>query len=98
MAECKNCISENVCKYKDEKVSLGTTVKETVHNCKDFKDKSNFAEVKHGYWIKQDYSRFKPIYRCSVCNRILMGYADPNKVPYCHCGAKMGGKEGGEEV
>ena len=45
MAECKNCIGENVCKYKDETVSLGTTVKETIHDCKDFKDKADFVEV-----------------------------------------------------
>ena len=34
----------------------------------------------------------KPIYRCSVCNERLIGYSDPNKVLYCHCGAKMDDK------
>lgn len=45
MAECKDCLHEKVCKFADEKVSIATTVKETVHDCKDFKNKADFVEV-----------------------------------------------------
>lgn len=55
---------------------------------------ADVAEVKHGQWIAQYNGSLKPIYRCSVCNERLIGYSDPSKVRYCHCGAKMdGGKE-----
>lgn len=56
---CKDCVHYDVCKYKDEKVSLGITVKETMHNCKDFKNKADFVEVvrcgecKHKGWIQE---------------------------------------------
>ena len=50
---------------------------------------ADVEEVKHGKWIAHYNGSFKPIYRCSVCNERLIGYSDPNKVPYCHCGAKM---------
>ena len=43
--KCKDCIHENICKFADEKVSIGTKVKETLHNCKDFKDKDKFIEI-----------------------------------------------------
>ena len=49
------------------------------------------VKVKHGEWIAHYNGSFKPIYRCSVCNERLIGYSDPNKVPYCHCGADMRG-------
>ena len=54
-------------------------------------DTVELAEVKHGEWIAHYNGSQKPIYRCSVCNERLIGYSDPNKVPYCHCGAKMDG-------
>ena len=59
MAECKNCLHEKVCKFADEKVSIATTVKETIHDCKDFQNKADFVEVvrcgkcKHKGWIQE---------------------------------------------
>ena len=61
---------------------------------------ADVVEVKHGHWIAHYNGSFKAIYRCSVCNERLIGYADPSKVPYCHCGAKMDGtpkERGGEK-
>ena len=43
---CKDCIHHEVCKYKDEKVSLGTKTCELVaDDFKCFKDKSRIVEL-----------------------------------------------------
>ena len=43
---CKDCIHYEVCKYKDEKVSLGTKTCELVADgFKCFKDKSRIVEL-----------------------------------------------------
>lgn len=43
---CKDCIHHEVCKYKDEKVSLGTKVCELVADgFKCFKDKTRIVEL-----------------------------------------------------
>lgn len=43
---CKDCIRYEVCKYKDEKVSLGTKACELVaDDFKCFKDKSRIVEL-----------------------------------------------------
>ena len=46
MVECKNCISENVCKYKDKYINKGIAVKDIIHDCKDFKNKTDYMERK----------------------------------------------------
>lgn len=46
MAECKTCVHEKVCKYKDEKISIGITVGEITHECKDYKTTSDAGVVK----------------------------------------------------
>ena len=83
MATCKNCIGNDYCFVKP----LHPRMMEK--SCKNFKNKADYVEVKHGEWIAHYNGSFKPIYRCSVCNERLVGYSEPNKVPYCHCGAKM---------
>ena len=51
---CETCIHNRICKYADEKVSLGTTVREIMHRCVDYKNKADFVNVvrckdcKHG--------------------------------------------------
>lgn len=37
MAECKKCYHKKVCKYADEKVSIGIVVRETIHECINYK-------------------------------------------------------------
>lgn len=86
---CKNCIHFNVCpKAKNpENYSLQT--------CKDFKDKENYEEVKHGYWI-EDYNYGWWQYTCSLCgadyhNTSPVG--EDKQCGYCFdCGAKMDGE------
>lgn len=59
-------------------------------------------KVKHGEWLP-DIETFvddseresEPIQTGWVCS--LCGRQEFKKEPYCHCGAKMDGKEGAEE-
>lgn len=46
---------------------------------------ADVAEVKHGEWISNE---FGGVYICSECGR----KETTNTEPYCHCGAKMDGK------
>ena len=73
MAECKNCISENVCKYKDETVSLGIAIKETMHDCKDFKNKADFRKV-----TRCESCKYK-----ETCEQYL--YIDSNRTELVYC-------------
>ena len=59
--------------------------------CNSFKNKADFAEVKHGEWyLHPDGSG-----TCSNCNRIQKSVWDFDNIQnYCpNCGAKMDGKE-----
>lgn len=59
------------------------------------------AQVVHGRWVPEHHrDKVSPTefheytwYYCSRCGRRLIGYTDPTEAPYCHCGAKMDGKE-----
>ena len=59
------------------------------------------VEVKHGKWLP-DYETFvdeweresEPIQTGWVCS--LCGRQEFNREPYCHCGAKMDGKDGAD--
>lgn len=61
---------------------------------------ADVQEVRHGKWLPNmewfddDYGiepheeRYQTSWKCSLCGRIEL-----IKEPYCHCGAKMDGKE-----
>lgn len=55
---------------------------------------ADVVEVRHGEWEQNSYH--KSIYYCSECGRhIEDGSENPYEhFPYCHCGAKMDGKDG----
>ena len=97
MATCKDCLHFDVCKYRDEKVSIGTKVEELVSDdftC--FKNKADFAEVKHGEWIASDKHFSYYQYKCGKCGRDDYTQTDRNGqcklMRYCpNCGAKMDG-------
>lgn len=91
MATCKDCVHCDVCD-----MPIITDGRKNASNCKKFKNKADFVEVKHGY-NAGEFNMFK----CSVC-----GYGvddiceeDDTNYPvwsfnYCpRCGAKMDGKE-----
>ena len=52
---------------------------------------ADVAPVVHGRWISYldgDHIMPNRYYRCSRCGRV-----ESRRQPYCHCGAKMDGKE-----
>lgn len=58
---------------------------------------ADVAPVVHGLWLPEHHkdkvsqTEYHSYiwYHCSECGRRLIGYRDPRKAPYCHCGAKM---------
>lgn len=70
--------------------------------CFESKEKfpaADVTKVVRGEWIEEEFESYIPvevditgnlvvhkhtIYRCSICGR-----TEPQKEPYCHCGAKM---------
>ena len=95
MASCKECVHYEICKcWSDDlyRQELSCAFDET-KICKDFKNKSDFQEVKHGEWKKYD----EDIFECSECGYLwyLTNIStDPkdNDAFYCPlCGAKMDG-------
>ena len=63
--------------------------------CPNFKNKTNYVEVKHSKWEKDaNFSKIVNKYKCSLCGveDIVLHHN------YCpNCGAKMDLKEGTEE-
>lgn len=95
---CNDCIHACVCKYKDEKVSLGTTVGEILHDCKnfksnkDFKSHKDFAEVVRCndckfFYVNNDF----PGGRCELTNRYYGG------LMYCAHGERKEDDDNGSE-
>ena len=87
MATCYDCIHQYCCKY-----DRFFGVYEVENKCAYFKNKANYAEVKHSRW--ENISGFDV---CNICGT-SPAYCEPkpnNKKgypPYCHnCGAKMDG-------
>ena len=87
MATCKDCIGNDYCFVKP----LHPRMMEK--SCKTFKNKADYAEVKHSRW--ENISGFDV---CNICGT-SPAYCEPkpnNKKgypPYCHnCGAKMDGE------
>ena len=83
MNTCYDCIHCEAC--SDAGDSGYSCLKEDVSKCKNFKNKADFVEVKHGKWIYN-----VKYYSCSVCAgkrfNLLLG-TDAEYCPYC--GAKM---------
>ena len=97
--ECKDCIHEELCmdRLSKQGYSMYTNRSLIIEGCEYFKNKAEYAEVKHGEWIpivKQD-DYLEPPYcdtiKCSECGQ----EADVSfhEAPYCfRCGAKMDGR------
>jgi rubrerythrin len=63
-------------------------------DCKQFKNKSDYAEVKHGEWIKkvvEKHGIYRPTFICSKCGKRRFVLADYNYCP--NCGARMDGEK-----
>ena len=77
---CKDCIHFDVCEKSKHIENY------RIQGCKDFKDKADFVEVKHGKWVKENNKR-----TCSECGYYYFGNStDTNYCP--NCGAKMDGR------
>ena len=83
---CQYCLHLPVCKLAEENISLGTKVKDVVH------DRVNFTEEKHGQW-EPAIDKHPELYGwvplsdvvCSVCD-----LSNGKETTYCpNCGAKM---------
>jgi len=96
MATCRECLHVEACKELIISTFHIVTEKDVervidVDNCcRAFKDKSQYAEVKHGEWDTTD----TPLGRCCICS--VCGSCPTMEYNYCpYCGAKMdGGKDG----
>lgn len=66
------------------------------NECGGFKNKADFAEVKHGEWLVDDFKKQnKKFLTCSECRAVIdcnVNYIDENEFDFCpYCGAKMDG-------
>ena len=57
---------------------------------------ADVVPVRHGRWLP--IVSYNNTYKCSECGRLLVDITDglnmvAKHYPYCHCGAKMDGKE-----
>lgn len=70
----------------------GTGYQSRAMDAVHFVPAADVVEVRHGEWIvtKTEFgwnsAEYPTEYTCSVCGR-----TEPQKEPYCHCGAKMDG-------
>ena len=91
MATCKDCVHCNICeKLRPIEWCLDKT-------CSQFKNKADVVEVKHGYWIENNYRHFdgfetvvypNEALKCSECNHNFKKELLWRK-NYCpECGAK----------
>ncbi len=84
---CRDCIHCEVCDF----ISITNDIT-IAKSCDYFKNKADYAEVKHGKWIvtKTEFGwnccEYPTEYKCSVCGR-----TEKREELYCHCGAKMDG-------
>ena len=87
---CKDCDRQIVCRYYTQWANVEQI---ETDRCQYFKNKADFVEVRHGYWIDDSIPMHTSSYfKCSVCE----GH-DDQEYDYCHhCGAKMDGKEGAD--
>ena len=78
----------------DETTQTGVDTINTIDKITDFIESLPVADVqpvKHGKWIViDDVEQF--VAKCSVCGRTEDSRCI-NDMPYCHCGAKMDGKQ-----
>ncbi|MBE5943266.1 MAG: hypothetical protein E7264_12170 [Lachnospiraceae bacterium] len=91
---CKDCLYFRRCVVLGVELDIKHN-KEADKNCRHFKNKADYAEVKHGYWeeIKCGDGIFDYCFKCSNCGKTTPPKAFPVAPDYCpNCPAKMDGK------
>lgn len=99
MATCKDCLHVDVCCEKYLHITNGTDFiyrckyNHIEQECKHFKDRSRFVELKHAEWEEHEDMYGDPVYCCSNCREeYFLEEWTPfeNCYFYCpNCGAKM---------
>lgn len=75
---CRNLIEAMNPDYKGKNITIRSV-------CKVFKNKADYAEVKHGEWKKEKLDMCEPYYLCSICGKL-----HDQEYLYCNeCGAIM---------
>lgn len=85
---CKDCLHYEVCIRRQNSISLDPM--KSGFKCPEFKNKADFAEVKHGYWIRHidDIFPANSTLECSMCHEEECIFLCGDN--YCpNCGAKM---------
>lgn len=81
MATCKKCLSELPCSS-----NLQNMYHNKAERCPFFKNKADYAEVKHGKWDINVGMNFNKERICPKCKKRI----ESNYWEFCsHCGAKM---------
>lgn len=88
MATCDKCLCNSVCYIADQKVSIGTKVRETIHGCKHFKPKSRYIEA-----FCEECNQFRPYYDIQTGVKRCSGFCKLHKTDvssngYCDKGRK----------
>lgn len=91
MATCKDCLHFDVC--EEWVLKVGNNPYINANDCEHFKNKADYAEVKHGEWITLEAEI--GLYSCSLCEHKILR-AECNYCP--KCGAKMDGGVTDEQV
>ena len=91
---CKDCIHENVCSnlYPQGLLPCKSDKYPADKFCLEFKNKADFVEVKHGYWIEYPSEAHM---KCSICGMEYHKSRMPRITAYCpnpNCGARMDGE------
>lgn len=87
MATCKDCLHVDVCNSRCPDPNNERLI------CDNFKDRSQFVELKHAEWDEHEDMYGDPVYCCSNCReKYFLEEWTPieNRYFYCpNCGAKM---------
>lgn len=104
MTTCNDCIYRPKCisfivhGMGDDEIK-GGLLTDIDKRCKDFKNKADVQEVKHGAWNVLQRRMNSDIVQCSVCREefyYAKGHLQIGRMPYCpQCGAKMDGENYG---
>lgn len=83
---CRKCIHYEVCVTHERLYGIIADL------CGLFKNKADFAEVKHGYWYNIDSDVGWELVGCSECRGEYSLCDGEDRTDYCpYCGAKMDG-------
>lgn len=99
MATCKDCLHHKSCFNMAFRCGCKAEALDGAETCEDFKNKADYAEVKHAEWVDDGFGRGNMI--CSGCGQYPVDDEDGNPLSalawwqpdYCpNCGAKMDGR------